>query len=84
MQGKRLSLNAQEPLGISSAVSIEYEDALFLGEVVSCLDASGNWNVEVKIEQILTGLHSLMALREGLLAEGVPQPLTLMPIGVLN
>jgi hypothetical protein len=40
--------------------------------------------MEIKVEQILTGLHSLMALRARLLGEAVPQQLTMMPVGGLN
>lgn len=83
-QGKRLALRASEVVAVSTAVSVEYEDALFLGEVVSCSQADGNWNIEIKIEQILTGLQSLMVLRERLLAESVAQPLVMAPVGARN
>jgi len=84
MQGKRLAVEASESLPVSTAVSVEYDDALFLGEVIQCTTADRGWHVEIKVEQILTGLQSLMALRARLLSEGVPQPLGLMPIGARN
>jgi len=72
MEGKRLLLESPERLGISTVVSVEYNDALFLGDVMNCRGASdGVWLVEIKVSQILTGLQSLMALRSGLLGEGV-------------
>jgi hypothetical protein len=84
-EGRRLILEADESLAPSTALSIEHEDNLFLGEVVACAPHSpGIYRMEIKIEQILTGLHSLMALRARLLGEGVPQPLGLMPAGVRN
>src|ERR1700685_1436741 len=84
-EGKRLILEAGEPLAPSTALSIEHEDNLFLGEVVACVaETAGIYRMEIKIEQILTGLHSLMALRARLLGEGVPQQLTLMPVGMPN
>lgn len=85
MQGKRLIVEAAEPISISTALSIEHEDNLFLGEVVACAaESAGVYKMDIKIEQILTGLQSLMNLRAGLLGERVPERLSLMPIGVRN
>lgn len=85
MQNKRLVLEASESIPISSVLSVEHEDNLFLGEVVTCTaEADRNFRMEIKIEQILTGLQSLMNLRAGLLSDGVPQTLTLMPAGMRN
>lgn len=83
MNGKRLRLEAGQRLPASTAVSVEYNDALFLGEVIACTSGPGSsWLVEVKIEQILTGLQSLVALRSRLLGEGVPTRIGLMPAEV--
>ena len=85
MHGKRLIVEAGEPLSASTALSIEHEDNLILGEVVACAaESPGIYKIDIKIEQILTGLQSLMNLRAGLLGEGVPQPLSLVPVGVRN
>lgn len=84
MDGKRLSVEADEAVGVSTALSVEYDDELFLGEVVSCAQQQQGWKLEIKVEQILTGLQSLMALRARLLTEGIPQPLGLIPIGARN
>jgi hypothetical protein len=54
------------------AASVECNDTLFLGEVIASVSgANGSWRVEVKVEQIVTGLESLMKLRSHLLSEGV-------------
>jgi hypothetical protein len=83
MLGKRMVLEATQPLPASAAVSIEYSDAMFLGEVISCIpETSGVWRVEVKVEQILTGLQSLIALRSRLLGESVTAPSVLSPAGM--
>lgn len=74
MHGKRLTLETGESLPTSRVVSVEYDDTLFLGEVVSCVGSQNTWSVEIKVEQILNGLQSLLALRSRLLSEGVPQP----------
>ena len=72
MRGKRLLLEARERPPLSSAVSVNYNDALFLGEVVVCLPAAnGEWSIEIEVEQVLSGLQSLMNLRAQLLGEGV-------------
>jgi hypothetical protein len=86
MQDKRLILEAPERLGISTLLSVEYNDAMFLGEVVGCRrGATGDiWQIEIKVEQVLTGLQSLMALRAGLLGEGVKQPHGFIPAAGRN
>ncbi len=83
MNGKRLFLEAGQRLAASTAVSVEYNDAMFLGEVIACTSGhDSSWRVEIKIEQILTGLQSLVALRSRLLGEGVPTTIGLMPAEV--
>lgn len=83
MQGKRLLLEAGQRLPASAAVSVEYSDAMFLGEVITCTAGPGtSWHLEIKVEQILTGLQSLVALRSRLLGEGVTSPFCLVPAGM--
>jgi hypothetical protein len=68
IQGKKLTIEIEERTSISAAVSLEYSDAMFLGEVVSATQTTqGVWRTEVKVEHVLTGLQSLMNLRENLL-----------------
>ena len=82
LEGKRLVLESPERLGISTPISVEYNDAMFLGEVIACRRANGDtWHMEVKVEQILTGLQSLMALRAGLLGDSAAQPSPFAPAG---
>lgn len=57
-------------MSASTVASVEYNDAMLLCEVVSCTqDCEQRWHLELKIEQILTGLQSLVRLRERLLGE---------------
>ncbi|MFL6448855.1 MAG: hypothetical protein ACJ746_14380 [Bryobacteraceae bacterium] len=72
MQGKRLIVDVKEPIAISAAVTVECDDAMFLGEVVAATEQNGRYHVEVSVEQVLSGLQSLMALRAQLLGENVP------------
>jgi hypothetical protein len=48
----------------STAVGLEYNGVLFVGEVVRCTAGGGDqWQVEIKVAQTLTGLQSLLMLR---------------------
>jgi hypothetical protein len=61
---KCLTLSTNEALGLSTAVGLEYNDVLFVGEVVRCTAGVGDhWRVEIKVEQTLSGLQSLLILR---------------------
>jgi len=82
MRGKRLLLSASEKVGESTVVSVEHEDTLLIGEVIACANVEGRFQLEIHVEQMLTGLQSLMALRANLLGEGVAAPSALVPMGV--
>lgn len=71
--GNRMELLTAERVAPFTPIAVEYDDALFLTEVVACTQAiSGEWHLEMRIEQILTGLQSLMNLRANLLGEPAP------------
>jgi hypothetical protein len=80
MQGKKLVVDVQDPIAISSAVTVECDDAMFLGEVVSLAERNGRYHVEICVEQVLSGLQSLMALRAQLLGENVPAASAARPV----
>jgi hypothetical protein len=82
---KRLSLQASEPIAVSSQVRVEFNDALFLGHVVACTTGANRaCDIEIQIEQILSGLQSLMALRSHVLGEGRPQLSPVLELAVNN
>jgi hypothetical protein len=81
--GKRMVLESPERLGISTAISVEYNDAMFLGEVIGCRRENDTWQMIVNVEQILTGLQSLMALRAGLLGAEEAQSERAVPTPVV-
>jgi hypothetical protein len=59
-----LTLTAGERLATSSAVAVEHNDVLFIGEVVrSTPCGEDEWAIDIKVEHTLTGLQSLMILR---------------------
>ena len=67
IESKRLTVETQKNLRSSAALSVECNDALYLGEVVHSIQTTkGSWRAEVNVEQILTGLRSLIKFRERL------------------
>lgn len=84
MEGKRLKLLSPERISMSTPASVEYNDAMFLGEVMVCrATTDGNFHVEIFVEQILTGLQSLIKLRAGLLGDAATATgRAFAPIGV--
>jgi hypothetical protein len=50
-------------------VGVETDDTLLLGEVVNSAPKPHAWHIEVRVEQILNDLTSLIALRAKLLEE---------------
>jgi hypothetical protein len=77
---RRLTICAGEALAVSSAISVRCGDAMFLGEVAACKGVGETkWLLQIRVEQILSGLESLMSLRARLLDEPAPQPVTMRP-----
>jgi hypothetical protein len=59
-----LTLITRERLASSTAVGVEHDDVLFVGEVVrSTSYGHDDWATDIKVEHTLTGLQSLMLLR---------------------
>ena len=72
-ENNRLLLSTTERVSTATLISVKRDDALLLGEVVTCSPANeASWKLEVRVEQILSGLQSLVALRARLLGEGLP------------
>jgi hypothetical protein len=70
MVHKRLTLISRERIPVATTVSVEHNDALLLGEIVACTqDCERSWHLELKVEHVLTGLQSLMVLRQRLVGD---------------
>jgi hypothetical protein len=76
--GNRLDLITDRDMPLNLPVTVEHDDALYLGEVVkSCVSPQTGGDtteppgyfVEILIEQVLSGLQSLVTLRARLLDE---------------
>lgn len=79
MRGARLSIESPIPVPCTTAVSVKFEDAMYLGEVINSSQVNGAWHLDVHVEQILSGLTSLLALRKQLMSESVSTPLVGIP-----
>jgi hypothetical protein len=67
VESKRLTVETQQKLRSSAALSVECNDALYLGEVIHSIQtADRSWRTEVNVEHILTGLAGLVKFRERL------------------
>jgi hypothetical protein len=76
----RLQVIAAMPLHSGMAVGVETDDTILLGEVISSAPKPHAWHIEIRVEQILDDLTSLMALRAKLLEESrtsTPSPVPL-------
>jgi hypothetical protein len=67
--GNELRIASGEPLVPGSAVSVEYKNALLLGEVVRSIEQTGGWQHSIRLKQVLNGLMNIMALRSHLLEQ---------------
>ena len=64
---QRLIFTASQPFPVSGAVSLEYNDILFVGEILACqAEAKNTWKVLLQVQQMLHGLESLLMLRQQL------------------
>jgi hypothetical protein len=68
-QGQRLQIILSEQIAAGTAVSVEHEDMLLMGEVVANVQQAHLWRADIQVEHALTGLMNLMALRAKLLEE---------------
>ena len=86
MEGKRLVIETSERVPPSTMVSIEYSDALFLGDVMSCTHKNIDfWNLEIRVEQVLAAFKASWPYARASWGKPSPQPLWLMiPSGALN
>jgi len=82
-ENKQLVLESDESLPFGCAISVEYNDALFLGEIIGAARLNGTWDIRVQVGSVLTGLESLMILRDRLLGESVRISPVETPEGVL-
>ena len=59
ISGRGIGLELEGPVAAGTAVKIEVEDALLLGEVIYCRKDEASFYLGVEIEQALTGLAEL-------------------------
>ena len=66
-QDGRLVFTAGHAFSAAGAVSLEYDDVLFVGEVLACEQEDVDWKVLLQIRHQWNGLQSLLNLRDHLL-----------------
>jgi hypothetical protein len=75
-RGNRLALLTNHAIPVCIPLSVEHDDALYLGEAIGEVVQSNVggtlYEVDVLIKQVLSGLQSLVALRARLLDEFRP------------
>jgi hypothetical protein len=65
---QQLLVTTDHPFSLASAVTVQHEDVLFIGEVMACgPEVEKDGKVLIKVHQLLNGLQSLTILRERLL-----------------
>ncbi len=69
IKGRHIRLKSKELVPARVPLSVEHEDALYLGEVIHCIREGAEYMVDIEVEQVLTGLQSLVSLRARLLDE---------------
>jgi hypothetical protein len=73
VSGAGVRITAPEPIPVSAAVRLEWEDAMFLGECVHSGPAGkGGYAAGIHFEQVLSGLQDLRNLMLSLMAETRP------------
>ncbi len=68
-QGERLQIIMAEKIAAGTAVGVEHEDMLLLGEVMANVAQAHLWRIDIEVEQTLHGLMNLMEVRAKLLGE---------------
>jgi hypothetical protein len=66
-KSRHLILTTSERLAVDIVVSVQHEDVLFAGEVVSCRPEAEHFRITIHVEHTLTSLQSLLRLRDHLL-----------------
>jgi hypothetical protein len=57
--GRGLALEMPVPLAPGTAIRVEMNDSMLLGEVIHCRNGSSEYLVGVELDQVLTGLTEL-------------------------
>lgn len=69
LSGRGMQIMLPAPVAVNTAVRIDLEDSMLLGEVCYCEPAAAGWAIGLELEQSLSDLRSLCRLVERLLQE---------------
>ena len=69
VKGHRMHVQSSQAIPACVPLSVQHDDALYLGEAVYCLALDCVYEVDIDVEQVLTGLQGLVSLRARLFDE---------------
>jgi len=69
LSGRGMQLTAPQAIRPGTAIRVDAENIMFLGEVCYCVPETGGYCVGLMVEHILTGLDELERLNQGLFGE---------------
>jgi len=69
ISGRGARLRIPRPVLLSSAVRVDLDDSLLLGEVCYCAPEGDEYAVGLVIDQTLTGIRGVLALIRGVMGE---------------
>lgn len=74
LSGRGMRLTVPEAIHPGTAIRVDAENIMFLGEVCYCVPESPGFSVGLMVEHILTGLDDLESLNRGLFGEPEGDP----------
>jgi hypothetical protein len=69
---KGLGLVSTKPAPVGSAVQIEFEDSIFLGESIHCKETAEGFLVGIELKEVLSGVAALARMAERFSSETEP------------
>jgi hypothetical protein len=68
-EGRRLMLSLAGPIDRDTAIRIDIDDQVLLGEVTWCAKTKDGFTAEVELDQAITSVHDLTRLVNALVGE---------------
>lgn len=76
LSGRGMKLTADWPFATESAVKVEIDDTLYLGEICYCKPENDGFTIGIEVDQVLTGMRDLAQLHRRLTED---MPLDALP-----
>lgn len=69
LSGRGMRLTVPQAIPLGTAVRVDADNVMFLGEICYCVPESSGYSVGLMLEHILTGLDELQRLNRGLFGD---------------